>query len=343
MLNEFLEFEAYTKNPISESPRLQPKMLTHSFSVSRFGKYYLDGIDQVLIIIARHFVFSDFGKKSDNIVESTIQVLKRWAGMPYNKDEMEYPQVNKWFREYRVESGWLEKYWKFHFKRCCDQEENMNETKVDEAWKACLESRMESYLKEYDYDVNTVTFRNIVASALALGPLKERYCIVLKSEDGSDRKKYSKRKDKSELYKKMVMFNYLIDCKGVQASGKLKMLKNIIAFLIWQGEYPKIQNEVIVQKTRLFGWYGQDNSDGKAGNWCLSQFVFKESDNSKECPIMYRVPFAGYTKMGIDSRYLKMHDMRLIDTTETEKYTETHWIIKDSGYGAERPLIVLNK
>lgn len=66
---------------------------------------------------------------------------------------------------------------------------------------------MGSYLKEYDYDANTITFRNIVASAMSLGPLKERYCIVLKSEDGSDRKKYSKRKDKSELYKKMVMFS----------------------------------------------------------------------------------------------------------------------------------------
>ena len=73
MLNEFLEFEAYTKNPTSENPRLQPMMLTHSFSISRYGNYYLDGIDQVLIIIARHFIFSECGKTSDNIVESTIQ------------------------------------------------------------------------------------------------------------------------------------------------------------------------------------------------------------------------------------------------------------------------------
>ena len=103
MLNEFLEFEAYTKNPTSENPRLQPKMLTHSFSVSHYGRYYLDGINQVLIIIARHFIFSECGKMSDNIVESTIQVLKRWIGMTGN-NEKEYPLVNKWFHEYGVES-----------------------------------------------------------------------------------------------------------------------------------------------------------------------------------------------------------------------------------------------
>ncbi len=337
MLNEFLEFEAYTKNPTSENPRLQPKMLTHSFSVSHYGRYYLDGINQVLIIIARHFIFSECGKMSDNIVESTIQVLKRWIGMTGN-NEKEYPLVNKWFHEYGVESGWLEKYWKFHFEQCCDKERN-----VDEEWKACVGSRMEGYFKAYDYDANTVTFRNIVASAMSLGPLKERYFIVLKSEDRSDRKKYSTREDKSEVYKKMQMFKYIIDCKGAHASKKLKMLKNIIAFLIWQEEYPKIQNEVILQKIRLFGWYGENDSDGKADNWCFSKCAFTENKDGKAYPIMYRVPFADYTKMGIDPRYLKMHDMRLIDTTETEKYTETHWIIKDSGYGLEFPLIVLNK
>ncbi len=141
MLNEFLEFEAYTKNPTSENPRLQPKMLTHSFSVSHYGRYYLDGINQVLIIIARHFIFSECGKMSDNIVESTIQVLKRWIGMTGN-NEKEYPLVNKWFHEYGVESGWLEKYWKFHFEQCCDKERN-----VDEEWKACVGSRMEGYFK----------------------------------------------------------------------------------------------------------------------------------------------------------------------------------------------------
>ena len=141
----------------------------------------------------------------------------------------------------------------------------------------------------------------------------------------------------------MQMFKYIIDCKGAHASKKLKMLKNIIAFLIWQEEYPKIQNEVILQKIRLFGWYGENDSDGKADNWCFSKFAFTENKDGKAYPIMYRVPFADYTKMGIDPRYLKMHDMRLIDTTETEKYTETHWIIKDSGYGLEFPLIVLNK
>ena len=104
MLNEFLEFEAYTKNPTSENPRLQPMMLTHSFSISRYGNYYLDGIDQVLIIIARHFIFSECGKTSDNIVESTIQVLKRWIGMTDN-NEKEDTLVNRWFQEYGVDIG----------------------------------------------------------------------------------------------------------------------------------------------------------------------------------------------------------------------------------------------
>ena len=162
MLNEFLEFEAYTKNPTSENPRLQPMMLTHSFSISRYGNYYLDGIDQVLIIIARHFIFSECGKTSDNIVESTIQVLKRWIGMTDN-NEKEDTLVNRWFQEYGVESGWLEKYWKFHFEQCCDKERN-----AGEEWKACLGSRMESYFKAYDYDANTVTFRNIVAKKTVL-------------------------------------------------------------------------------------------------------------------------------------------------------------------------------
>ena len=203
---------------------------------------------------------------------------------------------------------------------------------------------------DFDGDLVNVVYDEDVVNAVIRGNYSDEEgwkrktpVIKIPSTDSNKKPIVGRVSYKSEVYKKMQMFKYLIDCKGAHASKKLKMLKNIIAFLIWQEEYPKIQNEVILQKIRLFGWYGENDSDGKADNWCFSKFAFTENKDGKAYPIMYRVPFADYTKMGIDPRYLKMHDMRLIDTTETEKYTETHWIIKDSGYGLELPLIVLNK
>ena len=68
---------------------------------------------------------------------------------------------------------------------------------------------------------------------MSLGPLKKQYLAVLKSKDGSDLKRESRQKSKSDLSKKMAKFKYLLYCKGGHATIDLRMFKNIIAFLIF--------------------------------------------------------------------------------------------------------------
>ena len=56
MLNEILEFKSYITAPTSDTPRLQPKMLTDDFGST--GILY--GLEHLLTIIARGFIFGDF-------------------------------------------------------------------------------------------------------------------------------------------------------------------------------------------------------------------------------------------------------------------------------------------
>ena len=86
MLNELLEFKAYVTDPESETPRVQPYLLTDYFDESA----NLIGIEHIMTMIARAFIFSD--KKtvldeviSQEVVDDTIELLHRWTGFEEDK------------------------------------------------------------------------------------------------------------------------------------------------------------------------------------------------------------------------------------------------------------------
>lgn len=336
MLNEFLEFESYITAPQSDSPRLQPKYLTNSFGPD----YKLNQIDQVLTIIARGVLFS-YNDNPEDRIKFTIEILGRWCGL-VKKEETESQAVKEWFKGHPEADGWLEEYWKYHFlqeKSNVFKKEN-DEEKANEEWSACIEKWRTSFT-EKDYTSESSTFNNIIANALAQGPLSEKYCLVKKNEKETCTNFKSRTKDMT-LKEEMEILDYLFDCSNkTHATNKLKMLRNIVAFLIWQEEHPGKQKEVLLKKGRLLGWYGLDDSSGKAKIWCLDNFSWNGN------PIIQRNTYDDFTKFSIASDYLNIFDFKLIDPTQEkvymEKYSDDYWILKDEGHGMKKMFTILNE
>ena len=91
MINEILEFESYVTSPTSDTPRLQPKMLTDDFGST--GNLY--GLEHLLTTIARGFIFGNFydtdkifddGIISDDFIATVAHVLFSWLGFECAKD-----------------------------------------------------------------------------------------------------------------------------------------------------------------------------------------------------------------------------------------------------------------
>lgn len=346
MLNEIMEFTAYTQNPESEEPRLQPMLLTDLFA----EEYKLNGISAVLTIIARGFIFSEQAKKfagdTDNCILAAKLVLNKWCGFDLandadTEDEIE-KTVNAWFAEEKVTIAWLEKYWTYHYIKKVRKAKE-----VDAAWKDCKKEWQGKFNASYDYQAKKVTFANVIADAFSLGPLKKRYCIIKKDTvEESSKKRKSKKRDDADLNKAMKRFDYLYSSykKGTHASTKLKMLKNIIAFLIWQEEHPiwqakhsGKQQAVLMQKGRLFGWYGRDDSKGDKSAWLLDGFKWKD-----DRPIMSAESYGTFAKMSIDSNFISENGFEIIDTKRWEDYEEDYWILEDGGHG-KKAFVIKNR
>ena len=320
MLNEILEFEAYVTEPCSPNPRLKPKLLTEKFSFED-GAYKLKGIDQIMTIVLRGFLFPEHAKDffdengllSAEGIAISKEVLNIWCGFSDSKKASS--EVKKWLKKYRYADHWLKKYWIFQYEFFSEKKKPKKEGAAE--WEILAEKWRKDFNDDTAYKAESYTFDNIIANALEKGPLKQRYCIVKKSADG---KKIKKMKD---------LTIYLFDCneKNRVEKTEVKMLKNIIAFQIGQEEHPGNQKEVILQRLRLFGWYDKDDEDGKLENWCFPKYLYRE----KKLSIMTSRRGTDYAKFGINIDYLKEYAFQLIDQEEIEKYREKYWIIDDRG------------
>ncbi len=331
MLNEMMEFEAYVRDPQSKQPRLQPKLLTNSYKQNKNSEYQLRGLDQVMTMIIRDFLFSDQAKTlfdengliTDEGIKATKELLNRWSGFYKILEEgTGRSQVSKavknWLKRHPEAEGWLKKYWTFHYK------EIKGKKKTETEWDQCARTWCKKYNAELSYQNEGVTFENIIANAIERGPLRERYCIVKKKDTGHVP---GKIKD---------LYAYIFPEKGdsgFQKKTAHKMLKNIVAFLIVQDEHPGKQKEVLLQRLRLFGWYGTDDSDGKKLHWCFEQFLWRGEH------IIYGYSGSDYAKLGIKQDYIDEFGFRLIESEEAEKYWDECWILKD---GDQSPLEILN-
>lgn len=119
----------------------------------------MNGIDQVMTVIARGFLFDDeFVKEpfdKDGLItdraESDIRnVLSCWCGFVEKEEVQSSNALKKWLINYPDADGWLETYWKFWYeknKKKKDGEEQWN--KIVEKWSNILNTGMDIWMYGY--------------------------------------------------------------------------------------------------------------------------------------------------------------------------------------------------
>lgn len=323
MLNEFLEFESYVTNPTSSTPRVQPYLLTDHFNESA----NLIGIEHIMTVIARAYIFTE--KRiaqgeviSQTVVDDTIELLHRWTGFAdiENRKRLPNERVDKWMKSHSVTDSWLKKYWMFQFdnwktkkkRKLLEKEMTLRQIlwdTLEKKWNERLNSDM-------DYSANTISYNNIIANALEIGPLKNQYFIV--------------KKDfvpKGEPVAGNKRFKYLSDESSRQESSDMKIMKIIAAYLLRLTRHPDGQKEVWITNGELAAWYGLD--DGKNGN----ETFYPKDVFWKGTPIYTLQSLRGrYTKVFVNQEYLREFDFKIIDIEDVEKYKETHWVLEDLGH-----------
>lgn len=324
MLNELCEFKSCIDDPTSDTPRIQPKMLTDNFSST--GNLY--GLEHLLTTIARGFIFGDFydaDKLSDDgiisydFVATVAHILFSWLGFECAKDFVgDEDAIEKWNKKYPQVDGWLKNYYMKH----CPKKDK------EKRW-AKIEEERTKYLLGGDYRLGAVSINNIISNALELGPLKEQ-CVVIKKD--SVFVKSSKFKDR---------FQYLFcldeskKASNPQEKTVERFLKNIAAYLYLKDNHPKGQKFVLLDRIQLLCWYGLDDNKNEADSWYFKRFLF-DKGNSKE-PIMTAMSGDrgwNFIKLMIDNDFIAKYDIKLIDVDEIESVDkEKYWIIKDNGHG----------
>ena len=319
MLNEKLEFDAYTKTPKSETPRIQPYYFTNSFS----DTCELNGLEQILTVIARGILFSNHGIIEENtlnpkFIEGVSEILQRWCGFDETdyREEGKNPCVEQWFEKSPEADGWLKAYWTYHFNK--GEKRKKTTLRAEDMWKQVKEKWQVSLCSSSDYRWKKITYHNVIANARELGPLRERYLVFRKDE-------------KQKEVKEEVSFQYLYQVNGGGKPNKnkqQKFLKNIAFYLLHQEQHPKNhRTEVLFRKGALLGWYGQDDTTGEKKHWFFDNLYWDQ------IPIFSKSGGGDYVKFGVDSDYLRKFDFKLIEESEIEEYEEQYWILKDAGHG----------
>lgn len=317
MLNEFLEFESYVMNPMSPTPRVQPNLLTDHFNESA----NLIGIEHIMTVIARAFLFSEEKVTqeeviSQQVVDDTIELLHRWTGFSdiINRKQTPNERVDKWMERHSVTDGWLKKYWMFQFDN--GETEQKKKTSKQELWETLEKKWNERLNSGLDYSANTITYHNIIANALEIGPLQNHYFIV--------KKDLSPKGKPVEVNRR---FKYLSDESRRQESSDMKIMKIVAAYLLHLKYHPKGQKEVWIRNGELANWYGLD--DGKNG----SETFYPKNALWRGKPIYTRHNLRGsYTKLFVDQEYLEEFDFRIIDIEDADQFKETHWVLEDLGH-----------
>ncbi len=326
MINELLEFKSYITTPTSATPRLQPKMLTDNFGSA--GTLF--GLEHILTIIARGFIFGNFydeckntdeGLISDTLIVTTEKILFSWLGFECAKDYAgDKDAIKKWNAKYPQADGWLKKYYEKH----C--------TKKDKAkrW-AKIEEERSKYLQGGDYKFRVVSIADIIANALEQGPLKEQ-CMVIRKDLSPI--KSTKLKDR---------FKYLFcideSAKSAKPQEKTveKFLKNIAAYLYLKDNHPKGQKYVLLDRIQLLCWYGLDDyKNEKIDSWYFKRFLFDKGDERK-VPIMTALSEDrgwNFIKLMIDNDFIEKFDIRLIEAEKKDSIDrDNYWLIEDNGHG----------
>lgn len=324
MINELLEFKSYIISPSSDTPRLQPKMLTDNFGNT--GVLY--GLEHFLTIITRGFIFGNFidvdktsadGMISDNLIATVSNILFRWLGFECANDYAgDMDAIRKWNKKYPQADGWLKAYYEKH---CTKKDKSKRWTKIEDKWTESLQG--------FDYRLSVVSINNIIANALECGPLKEQ-CMIIKKDSVPV---------KSAKLKGQFQYLFCLDESKKVANPQEKtverFLKNIAAYLYLKDNHPKEQKFVLLDRIQLLCWYGLDDNKNEADSWYFKRFLFDKC-NSK-VPIMTAMSGDrgwNFIKLMIDNDFIAKHDIKLIDAIAIDSVDrDEYFIIKDNGHG----------
>ena len=324
MINEILEFEAYVTSPDSDTPRIQPKMLTNNFNST--GDLY--GLEHILTMIARGFIFGFFfnedkfsedGTINAQLLDSTKSVLFHWLGFKCANDySADRDALDKWYKKYPQADGWLNKY---YMKHCCKKDKTKLWDGLEEKWTGSLQ--------DGDYRVSGYSINDVIANALELGELKE-HCMLIKKD--SEIMKSAKLKDRFKY-----LYHLDIESQGTNLQEKTveRLLKNIAAYLHLRRNHPENQRYVLLNRLQLLCWYGLDDNKNESGSWYFTKCVFDDGDKAK--PIMTAISSQSgwrFIKLIIDNDFISKYDIGLIDAKDINSVDrEMYWIIKDNGHG----------
>ena len=323
MLNEYLEFNAYAASPKSSMPRVQPYMLTDYFS----DKNYLIGIEEIMTVIARGYIFSDerpvydeTGRIGEKVLNDTIELLHRWTGFSDIdlRKRTDNPELDKWMIAHSVEDAWLKKYWIYWLgvkdKKISSEKKTLKWEQLEKEWNKKLNSPM-------DYRANKITYNNVIANALEKGPLRKRYFAVKKSVEpvGKDIKENNKER-----------FKYLMYKSGAHDTTYNKVLKIICTYLLFLEFYPKGQKQVWVKSSELSRWYVLDEGKNGGDSWYPDGIEW----NKKPIYVTNRLK-SNLTKVIVDSEYLETFDFCIIESEDICKYKDEYWVLEDLGHGLD--------
>ena len=324
MINELQEFKSYITAPISDTPRLQPKMLTDNFGAT--GILY--GLEHLLTIIARGFIYGNFydsdkisddGMIHEDFIATVSNILFSWLGFECANDFTgDADAINKWNSKYPQADGWLKKY---YMKHCTKKDASKRWAKIEEERSKCLMGE--------DYRLSVVSINNIISNALEQGPFKEQYMVIKKNSVAI---KSTKLKDR---FQSLFCLDESNKAAKPQEKTVERFLKNIAAYLYLKDNHPKGQKFVLLDRIQLLCWYGLDDNKNEADSWYFKRFLFDKCDS--KVPIMTAMSGDrgwNFIKLMIDNDFIAKYDIKLINADEIESVDkEKYWIIKDNGHG----------
>lgn len=305
MLNEIKEVESYLCTPRSVDTRLGIKLLTDNFK----GDCKLNGIADILTLVASHYLFDvyKFHELNRDVEKMTILIMRIWCGFENDVmgDELKIAKEEnrEWFKKYPQAEGWLRVYHDQHLKgKTCNWEEYSNK------WKKTLNSK-------YLYQAESLCFENILAQAIARGPLQEYYLVIKKKYEDAIKNDIRDKNRKGKI---------------LDSRKQKTILKLLAAYKILQKLHPR-QSYVLMQTNRILNWLGYE-SDNKERwcldlTWCGEQIFFIDSDYD-------------FKKMSVNQKFLNEMDVHLQEASSTSILSE-YDIYQDTGYGKKNGLIKL--
>ncbi len=333
MLDEWKEYEEYTRADLfaTETSRLNPKFF---FSVTKNkddkddkdGKattmnleFNSAGIRRVLTIIARYHLFHS----KETYYPSATDRETRDAYISKIKDNL-----NEWCFS-QNETGLLYQYYLEYISSDKLSEEDIKPfwddfaTKKKKDWNI---TKIYIPLERENYPQNAITFLEIIADAIWIGPLKTKFLAIKKGFDEDITYQSSRsKKDPASFYKGKRVRKLTITGE----KNREYLLKIISSYLLLEQNIPDgLKADYLpLHRTDLANWMAYSSFKDRPGE--VPIFFWKE-DSLIDLPKKHNSTTPIFR---LNSRFLREYDAKLIEKKEIKKYTKEYVIFEDNGAG----------